>query len=313
MARIPLLALLVCLTLAGCTGGNASPSGGEEAGPDVTPGADVVEAIELRGHVFTPAFVPIANATVTVIATELREVTREDGAFDFGRHEARIYTLLATATGFMESSLTVTPDQAGQAIRLVMQPGLPTQPYNHTFGFTGIMQCAFEAVIISPSCDSVIAAANDEIDDRGGGRPLPLLFDTNQSFVFLAEPGWSTLVIDVVFDGEAHPGLDGLRITVRGSLDPDSGGDYTQYGRWNDAQSFTARLEPGESYDEGTEPVPQNATGFQVDTYPHSHLWHAGEASPFLGVGFGQNVRFDLYATLFYVEPAPEDFTLRSA
>lgn len=289
-----------------------APEDGENAVPDGTPETDVVEAIDLRGHVFSPALIPIANATVTVIATELSEVTDQDGAFDFGRHEPRIYTLRATATGFMETSLTVTPEHAGQAIRLVMQPSLPTQPYNQTFQFTGIMQCAFEALIISPSCDSAIAAANDEIENRGGGRPIPLLFDTNQSFVFLAEPGWRTLVIDVVFDGDAHPGLDGLRITVRGSLDPDSGGEYTQYGRWNDAHSFTARLEPGGSYDEGTEAVPENAVGFQVDTYPHSHLWHAGEASPFLGVGFAQNVRFDLYATLFYVEPAPAGFTIRS-
>lgn len=270
--------------------------------------------MDLRGHVVTPALFPIANATVTVVATDLMAVTDADGAFDFGRHDRRIYTLIATASGFVESALTVTPEQADKAVRLVMLPGMPTQPYNRTLEFTGVLECALEVLIISPSCDSVISAANDEIQENGGGRPLPPpLFEANQSFLFQADPGWKTLVIDVVFDGAGHPGLDGLRITVRGSLAPDSGGAYAQYGRWNDAQSFTARLEPGGNYEEGTEPVPGNATGFQVDTYPHSHLWHAGESSPFLGVGFAQNVRFNLYATLFYVDPAPAGFTLQGA
>lgn len=305
MAHLRLLAVLACVVLAGCTGAKGPPSEPAPDGVETSPESAARESIELRGHVLSSALVPIANATVTVVATDLIDVTGADGAFDFGRPESRIYTLVATAGGFVESSLTVTPEQAAEAVRLVMLPGMPTQPYNQTFAFTGILQCALEALIISPSCDSALTAVP--------GQPVPPLFDTDQSFLFQADLGWKTLVIDVAFDGEAHPGLDGLRVTVRGSRDPDSGGEYTQYGRWNDAQSFTARLEPGGTYADGTEPVPDNATGFQVDTYPHSHLWHAGEASPFLGVGFAQNVRFDLYATLFYVNPAPEGFTLQGA
>ncbi|MHB1260123.1 MAG: carboxypeptidase-like regulatory domain-containing protein [Thermoplasmatota archaeon] len=296
-------AFLACLLLAGCTNTNETPTG-TPATTDAGAGP-AVESMELRGQVLAPSLAPISNATVIIVATDLAVVTGADGFFDFGSLEPRIYTLVATAAGYLETSLTVTPEQGSQPVRLVMQAGNPVVPYRQTYAFAGIMQCAFEALIISPSCDSALTAVP--------GQPVPPLFDTNQSFLFQAEPGWKTLVVDVVFDAESHPGLAGLRITVRGSLDPDGGGEYAQYGRWYDAQSFTASLEPGGRYDDGTEPVPDNATGFQVDTYPHSHFWHAGEASPFLGVGFAQDLRFDVYATLFYVEPAPEDFTLRSA
>ena len=161
-----------------------------------------------------------------------------------------------------------------------------------------------DALIISPSCDSGVVAA--------GG---PAVFRENQSFLFGADLGWKTLVLDVVFDGETHPGLEGLRIAVRGSLDPDGGGAYLQYGRWSSPTSFTVHLVPGGNYTDGTEPVPQNATGFQVDVYPHGHGYHevCSETDCFLGAGAAANVEFDVYATLFYVDPAPADFTLRQA
>ena len=306
MAKPLLSALVTCLLLAGCTGSSEPPVTASTQGDNPAPVTLAgTESIALRGHVFTPSLTPIENATVAVVASELTAVTGADGGFDFGELEPRIYTLVANAAGYLETALTVTPEQSAEKVRLVMQAGMPVVPYTQTYAFSGIMQCAFEALIISPSCDSALTAVP--------GQPVPPFFDTNQSFLFQAEPGWKTLVVDVVFDGEAYPGLAGLRITVRGSLDPDGGGEYLQYGRWYGPESFTATIEPGGKYEDGTEAVPENATGFQVDTYPHSHLWHAGEASPFLGVGFAQDVRFDLYATLFYVDPAPEGFTLRGA
>jgi hypothetical protein len=85
-----------------------------------------------------------------------------------------------------------------------------------------------------------------------------------------------------------------------------------QYGRWHAPTSFVARLEPGGNYTDGTEPVPAEATGFQVDIYPHSHGYHPTCIPVFgcpLGVGAAVNVDFDVYATLFYVDPAPADYS----
>jgi hypothetical protein len=239
---------------------------------------------------------------VAVIGLDAARTTAEDGAFDFGRLARRLYTLQASAPGHTPANLTITPEQADQPVSIVLEAGYPVTPYNTTVHFHGILQCAFEALIISPSCDSGLVFAG-----------VPPVFAQNQSFLFQADPGWRTLVVDVVFDGQAPPGLDGLRIALRGSLDPDSGGEYVQYGRWHDSTSFTARVEPGGNYTDGVEAVPSNATGFQVDVYPHGHAYHdvcAGD-SCFLGAGAAVNVSFDVYATLFYVDPAPEGFTLR--
>lgn len=309
---------VAALLLSGCTGTSEDQSGLPADSPpaDSTPQRQDPSSTEqeatplrLRGHVLSASLQPISNATVTVVGLGVSSTTKGDGAFDFGTQERRLYTLMAKAQGFEDASLTVPPDLQGQ-VRLIMQAGDPVTAYNTTVHFRGILQCAFEALIISPSCDSALVALNDALEERAGERPAPQPFDQNFTFLFGADRGWKTLVLDIIFDDDAHPGLDGLRIAVRGSLDPDGSGEYTQYGRWHDAVSFTARLEPGGTYTDGTEPVPASATGFQVDVYPHSHAYHPAEQG-FLGVGFAQNVRFDVFATLFYVDSAPEGWSFQ--
>jgi hypothetical protein len=300
--RLPLLlALAVGLSLAGCVGGPGDASEGPSQPASIDAEA---REIHLRGHVLTPALVPVADASVSVVAMGLAQRTAADGGFDFGAVPSRLYTLQVSAAGYADATLTVSPDEAAAALSIVLEPGAPVEPYTTTVSFHGVLECAFEALIISPSCDSALTVVPG----------APRLFRENQSFVFGADPGWRTLVLDVVFDAEAHPGLDGLRAVVRGSLDPDGGGEYLQYGRWNGPSSFTIRMEPGGNYTDGTEPVPANATGFQVDVYPHGHAYHeaCAETSCFLGAGAASNVEFDVYATLFYVESAPAGFTLRA-
>ena len=304
MASPDRLALTLLPLLASLLGGCAAESPLDERLGTQAPGApdgvaETAGRLRLHGHVLSPGLVPVASANVSVVGLGDPRQTGADGAFDFGEVERRLYTVVAQAAGHLETSVTVRPDHEG-AIRVVLQPGDPVVPYRATVKFSGVLECAFEALIISPSCDSALTAVPG----------APALFDTNQSFLFAADRGWRTLVVDVVFDGEDHPGLDGLRIAVRGSIDADGGGEYVQYGRWHGPSSFMARLEPGGSYLDGTEPVPANATGFQVDVYPHSHAYHPAEQG-FLGVGFAQGVRFDVFATLSYVEPAPAGWSFR--
>lgn len=259
--------------------------------------------IHLRGHIVDDGLRPIPNATVAVVATSLQQATGADGGFDFGLQERRIYTLHAAAPGFIAGNLTVTPEQETEALRFVLQQGLPVQPYNTTVHLRGIIQCALEVLIISPSCDSALVLVPG----------APHVFTSNQTILFQADPGWRTLVLDVVFDGSSQPGLAGLRTVLRATFAPDSNGTYAQYGRWNETASYTVRVEPGQAYPDGVDDVPANATGFQVDVYPQSFGHHATcPEACFLGVGAGMNVKFDLYATLFYVDPAPAGFTLRS-
>ncbi|HJQ94000.1 MAG TPA: carboxypeptidase-like regulatory domain-containing protein, partial [Candidatus Thermoplasmatota archaeon] len=281
--RLPIVvALAAGFLLAGCTAVPGSQPVDLERTPadlpdEASPSPAPASEVHLRGHVLTPALAPIEGASISVVAMDLARVTGADGAFDFGMQASRLYTLQASAAGYESLNLTVSPAEAASPIKVVLEPGAPVTPYTTTVSFRGILECAFEALIISPSCDSGLTAIPG----------APRLFRENQSFLFGADLGWKTLVLDLVFDGEAHPGLDGLRTAVRGTLDADGGGEYLQYGRWHNPTSFTVRIEPGGNYTDGTEPVPANATGFQVDVYPHGHAYHevCAESSCFLGAG----------------------------
>lgn len=311
-ALLAIAVVLLCL-LAGCADPDKPtrlPVQETDSLADADGQRQVDDGIHLHGHAVTQSLVPIAGANVSLIAPHVSVVTDENGAFDFGRLPARIYSLQARAAGFNDAWITITPEQRDSEILIVLEVGQPVIAYNVTMRFRGNIQCALEVLIISPSCDSIVAGANDELEANGGGRPLPLVFDQNQSFLFQADLGWRTLVLDVLFDGEAQPGLVGLRTVLRGTLDHDGGGEYVQYGRWHNESSYSVRVEPGNAYMDGVEPVPFNATGFQLDVYPQGHLYHevCGGETCFLGAGLGTDVQFQVFATLFYVDPAPPGF-----
>ncbi|HEX2066136.1 MAG TPA: carboxypeptidase-like regulatory domain-containing protein, partial [Candidatus Thermoplasmatota archaeon] len=211
-----------------------------------------------------------------------------------GRHALQVH-----APGFL---LANTSGMAGEEVRVVLQPAPSNASYQLAYRFRGNLQCAFEALIISPSCDSALVVVPED------QKP----FLTNQSFAFGADLGWRTIVVDTRFDDGSHPLLDGLRIAVRGARAPGGGGEYEQFGRWHNATSFTVRLEPGGTYPDGTGPLPGNFTGFRVDVYPHGKAYHAACAADrcFLGAGAGIDVTFDLFVTVFQGEPAPPGFTM---
>jgi hypothetical protein len=217
---------------------------------------------------------------------------------------AGTYFLRARAAGHHEQTLTIDAERARDPVRFVLEAIPAEQVHQVTTHFRGRIECALEAGIISPSCDSAIT--------HGGG---PALFEANQTTLVGVKPGWRSVVGDLVFDAASEPGIDGLRVTVRGALDAGDSGSYEQYGRFNDTRSFTFRLEPGGTYPDGTEPVPGNTTAFEFAVYPQSHLWHAtcdaGVPPCLLGVGFGTDIEFDLYVTAFYGKAAPEGWSLQ--
>lgn len=298
-----------CL-LAGCSQTSVKQGAAGALGGDAGEGELAADSMEIRGHVFGPSLNPLAGANVTLVALREERITDPSGAFDFGTRPRGLYTLHAEAAAHISLNYTVAPE-AGGLVSLVLEAGRPIVPYSDTVAFAGLLQCALEVAIISPSCDSAVVYVDEQYLGGHGIR----LFDEAQSFLVDAGLGWQTLVVDVVFDGEAHPGLAGLRATIRGNRDPENGGEYTQYGRWNSPDSFTIRLEPGGAYPEGTEPVPVDSSRFEVDVYPHSHGYQqvCSPTACFLGLGAAVNVEFDVYATVFYVEPAPSGWTLREA
>ncbi|HUR62543.1 MAG TPA: carboxypeptidase-like regulatory domain-containing protein [Candidatus Thermoplasmatota archaeon] len=287
--------LAVALLLAGC-----AHAPGPEASQTTT---DLLASrLDIHGVVVDEGLRPL-SANVTLVETNETQAT-EDGVFRFDDLAPGVHGLRVSSFGFRTQLLTVSPEMAADEVRIVLEalPGLV--PYNQTLHFHGFMECALEALIITPSCDTLLT------DPRVGG---PMIFPSNTSAVFPVQNAWRTVLADLVFDPDASPALQGLHVTVRGGQDDDALASYEQYGRFDGSAPFQFRIEPGQTYRDGTSAVPANTTVFVMDVYPEG-LGYGEVCDPsetfncFLGVGAGQNIEFDLYVTTFYVDPAPQDF-----
>ncbi len=323
--------LLTALALAGCTGDDAKtvplsaidePSKGKppaqpQAGVETEqPPAKSGEAVmTISGVVQDEDGAPIPEATVSIPELNRTRKTGADGAFVFQNVPVGFHVLHADATNYQAAELTAKPVESGGSVSLVfVLLQFAEEPYFVTVHFEGLIQCAAEYVIITPSCDTATEYVATEL--KNGGVPVPSdgsVTDNETEFRHHLLPNWRTVVLDMDFDEASQPGMDGLRITVRGTSDADRLNDYEQYAKFYGGQTY--RLEPGAEYEDGTGPVPQNATTFEYQVYPRSHGYHAAcvPAAPipfggtcFLGVGAGIDVAFDLYATAFYVDPAPD-------
>lgn len=263
----------------------------------------------IAGLVESNALVPLAGANITVVEAGLRLQTDSTGRFFTPGLATGVYTVTAVADGFALQSRTARPEVT--SLQFILERAAPTKPYNVTLPpLHGIFECASEELIGSGTCDVFLRFA--------GG---PAVFHNESAFLFGTELGWRTIVMDLVFDAENNPGIDGMRLTLRGANSTAALDSYDQYGRFYGQSSFSSRVEPGGNYTDGTTSVPANVTAFKLEVYPQGHGYHAvcapdlpeHPAECFTGVGAAVNLRFDLFVTIFYATPAPEGFTLLGA
>lgn len=291
-----LLAFALTATLvAGCAG----PDDAEAVSAD--PAAQ--STMTILGLVQDEGLAGIAGATVHVRNLDANATTDAAGNFRIEGLLPSAYLVDVAADGFENATLTAEPSATNNAsLNFVLSRPASLRPASEVAHFKGILQCAAEYVIISPSCDTIVTFA--------GG---PTVFEDTSTFDLGVRPGWSGVAVDVDFDPGASPGLDGLRLVVRGVDDTAQLNEYQQYGRFNAPEPFTAVLQPGQTYEEADVPVPANTTAFRFQVYPQSHGWHATcAAACALGVGAGVDVSFDLYVTVFYNQAVPQGYTLRA-
>lgn len=292
--RAPLVAgLLLATLLAGC--------GGPATGTATGTGAD--DRMRIAGLVEGDTLLPLGNATVAIAELNLTVRTDDLGTFHFPPLPPHVYSVAASHAGYGTVALVARPETNAGSLDFVLPRVAVHTPRQDAFHFRGALECGFEALIIAGSCDANQGVLGNQTE-----------------FDFGLTANWTTTVVDVVFDANANPGLDGLRLVVRGQGDADRLGTYRQFGRFHNATSYTVRLEPGHTYPDGTAPLDANLTRMVLDVYPQGRLYHeacvpptpvhAGECA--LGAGAGTNIAFDLYVTVFYVTPAPPGYTLRT-
>jgi hypothetical protein len=289
--------VLLASLVAGCASNGDGGSTGVPAslGP-ASPSASGSgpETLTIHGVVVDSKIQPVFAANVTLPEEKATVQTDVGGRFSFEARPSKIYTVTATAKGFLASTLVARPGQDELKFTLEADPTV-RGAYQVQQHFKGHIDCAQDTLIIPGPC----------------GTPVPLPVFTNTStFGFSIPPAWKTLVLDLSFS--PPPTMPEMRMTVRGPKDADQLGDYQQYGRFSDSKSFTARLEPGGSYPDGAGPLPP-ITDFKVEVYPQGYLYHALDpvGFPNTGVGVATNIEFELVATAFYGAPAPDGYTVR--
>ncbi len=284
-------ALLVAAAVSGCSDAKLPASD-----------APVSHGMTIVGLVQNETFAPVAGAHVALRLTDQATVTDAGGLFSFHDLLLAPYLVDVVAEGYTNATLNAEPRDNVSLSFVLVRPG-PLVPEPVVLHFQGSFQCALEAFIITPSCDTLLDEGNLSV------------FEDISTFDFGLNPQWSGVVVDVDF--AEHPGLDGLRVTVQGRNDADQLNAYEQYGRFHGSDPFTFLLEPGREYPDGAKAMPENATALQLEVYPHGHGWHALCTPPApdiqpcpLGVGFALSVQFDLYVTIFFVDPAPAGYSL---
>lgn len=298
-----LVLLLVLATLAGCTDDPPAP-------------AEALDPMPWSGKVQTLAFNPIVGATVTV--------DHPSAVLDDGTMEA--WTVSETATDANgDFSLQLPPgawnwtvthpefqNATGQVVPngtldLTMTPLNVIVPYQKAYPFEGSIECALEVLIITPSCDTLIQYAGEE-----AGISPPELMTDNSVFEIAFEEDWATAVLDIQFDIADHPGFAGMRVSTYAA---DASAELFNYElitqEWS-PESFSVRLEPETDY--GHEAIaPAGAGGMRFEFFPHGHgddTICTPDGTCFLGVGASARFEFDVVATVFYHEAAPEGWTL---
>lgn len=289
--------LLAAALLAGC----ADPAAESPAGPGPSAAPSTMAIV---GLVQDEAFAAIPGAAVTLRLVNLTTVTDAAGGFRFDGLAPSAYLVDVAADGYEPATLTAEPSATLNAsLNFVLARPPSLRPGTEVLHFEGLYQCAFEALIIPGSCDVLLEMAGQSA------------FDDTSSFQLGLRPNWRSVAIDVDFDLSATPGLEGLRLVVRGIDDSAELNEYRQYGRFSGGEPFTAVLDVNGTYPDGSAPVPGNLTALELVVYPQGHGYHEvcqppDQSTCFLGAGAGTDVAFDLYVTVFYNQPAPAGYTL---
>jgi hypothetical protein len=293
------LLVVAALLLAGCS----------DAADPVT---DVVDAnpttMAIVGLVQDEAFNGVGGAEVSLRLVNRTTITDAAGAFRFAGLPISAYLVDVNVTGFEPATLTAEPNVSGNAsLNFVLLQQTSLRPRVTVEHFKGVIQCAAEYGIYSGSCDGMVM----------GVAGQESLFEDTSTFQLGLGRHWRSAVMDVDFNAETYPLVNGLRLTVRGLNDADQLTEYQQYGRFYGEGPFTVRMDVNGTYEDGDAAVPENLTALELVVYPQGYGYHAlcTPPSPDVqpcpnGAGFTTDLRFDLYVTVFYNQQAPDGYSL---
>lgn len=151
------LALVIMVLAAGC----ASPV------PEV---ALEAEAWHIEGVVVDDAITPLANATITVVGTNLTASSDVDGRFSIEVPEPGIYVLRVTQAGHIPQETEVNVADAEELVQVKLTPIAVPVPTASVKEWNGILQCGLrtpqDGYAVCKLADDLTGVIGDDADER---------------------------------------------------------------------------------------------------------------------------------------------------
>lgn len=316
------LGAVLLTAMAGCTGA----PGGLEGGPGTTPSwtgssnsADEGAGVgSVAGRVVDDEARAIEGARAEILGLALSAVSDAEGAFllDGVPVGSRVLEVTAPAHASTARNISVERGRATE-VDVVLMPLPSDVAYHLTVPFEGHYTCAHEVPIWTGDCMLLYESQTGEDDS---------VTEEQYAFRTLVADAWESVVLDVEWTYPANNQLDGMRLYLENGNGTETGHSY-KVGR-ADGPDSPLRLQvnrgephPRADYYVGTGVrafIPDAGDDVQIRVFPRGNLYDVTsqvctnptqQQGCLLGVGVGIEIRFTVYASVFYFAPAPADFS----
>lgn len=288
MRRASVLVILIVLgtALAGCAD-KAKPVATAEPTEDPYALGEGVTNV-LQGRVLAPDETPLASVMVELISLKLNVTTNDAGEYKFESLEPRDYLVVATRDGYRtKTQRAIIEDGKIFELNFKLDERPLTAPYNEVQTWTGML-----------ACQAAYASSPDVTTHQNCGEALEGVNDDWEEFTF--SPGGAQLVIEAFWQSTQSASTQlcltsesvgfGHQDLIFGEVCGESGLKLPI------SQTMMSKYYP----QGGTVRVQMSAaTGAlgQPDSYD---------------VGFAVQQEFDIFVTIFYIEPGPPNYSAMS-
>lgn len=274
----------VVLLFAGCMG-SATPKATETVAPTTTDPYALPEGVDniLRGRVSGPDQAPLVGASVEIISLQINQTADEQGAYEFQNLEPHDYLVVASHEGYRtKTQRAIVEDGRIFELNFELEEKPLAAPYNETQTFRGVISCEF-AYATNPE--------NVETVSCGGNDP-----NNAQSKALHVGPGAAQIQIEAYWQ-RATEASKNLAMTIESV---GFGHQDIQFGRQHGETGLKMTI---------SQSLAQKyyANGGDVLVTMNAAPSVTGDESA-IDVGFAVQQSFEVYFTVFYIEPGPATF-----
>lgn len=285
MRAVGVVLLTLAMVLAGCAGDDGGAAGGGDGS-----GASGDNETEIRngieGGVQSEDLLPLERAKVEIISLNLTVTTNSEGKYRFANLEPRDYLVVASKEGFKPlTQRAIVQDGMVHQLDFMLKPRPTATPYSETLDANGFVSCKFVYGLDPESmqhhdCGSIDPNNLDTHEFEVGRDAAQIVVE---AFWEPTQDGAKHMMLTVESVGFGHQDL------IFGSITGPPGVKISV------AQTITEKY-----YPEG------GVIRTKLDAGPSITGDEAG-----LDAGVVLQQPYEVYVTVFYVEPGPPTFTAK--